>query len=265
MWNYTAISNRGFSLLETLIVLTISSIVLFAVLGIFSQHKSRGFFQNKILNEVENMQLLEHILQKNIQNAGEAGCQKGVNLILKSHIEPNRYDIRLLEGYAIYAEKNSLWIEKASYARSHLQHPMQTPEDILTLENAKPFAEGDIVLIADCTHGDLFAITHVNGNQISHAVALQRLYGVDAAIMHWQIDEYYIAAGYNQSPALFQRTILPKAHTLELVSDIQTFTPTFGILKGTSALFLPAEDITHWQDVRGVLLDTMYVNLYNKG
>ncbi len=70
----------GFSLLELLLVLAASSTFLFAVYQLFFHQEQQYHHQQTVLAAQENTRLALHLLKKNLQAAGNAGCGSVANL-----------------------------------------------------------------------------------------------------------------------------------------------------------------------------------------
>ncbi|MFA6037689.1 MAG: prepilin-type N-terminal cleavage/methylation domain-containing protein [Legionellales bacterium] len=238
----------GFSLLELLLVLAASSTFLFAVYQLFFHQQQQYHLQQDLLQTQENSRLALHILKNNIETAGEAGCGSLENLILHDHVGHH--------PRAIYEENSKIYIEKASYERSNLSQAMGFTYEPIYITQKNLFESGDILLISDCTHGDLFQVTDVNGHVLQHN-GLSRMYGMDAIVARWQVDTFYFKSG------LYQKTLLPEKSAIELVSGIEDVDVRYGILKNNTPVFLIAEDISDWDSVRGVAFKHFNVVLYN--
>lgn len=238
----------GYSLLELLLVLAASSTFLFAIYQLFFHQQQQYHAQQDLLAMQENERLAFHILKKNMETAGEAGCGSIAHLILHDHVKQ--------APRAIYEENSKIHIEKASYERTNVAQAMGSVHESIHMTQKNLFESGDILLISDCTHGDLFQANDVNGYVLQHK-GLSRIYGTDAQVMRWQVDTFYF------TPALYQKTILPDKPAIELVATLEDFDVEYAILKNNTPLFLKAQEITDWADVRGVAFKHFNVVLYN--
>lgn len=270
--------SAGFSLLEILCVLAISSLLLLAVYPLFFHQEQQYQQQNNMLIAQENTRLALHLLKKNIQTAGEAGCLSVADLKLYNHLTDLPLELKIIQQYAIYGfdghangwtpslpaqltnvapQTDVIWVEKASYDRTHLARAMQHQNEAIYTRASALFQSEDILLIADCQHADLFQASYVQNTengQVIYADALSRIYGTDAQVMRWEVDTYYIAKGQDASLALFQKKLLPERKAVEQVSNLEGFEIAYALLSNQTPLFLNAAQVTHWPSVRGLLL-----------
>jgi prepilin-type N-terminal cleavage/methylation domain-containing protein len=257
--------NAGFSLLEVLIVLAISSTFFLTIYTLFSHHEKQYHHQEILFQREENHRLALHVLQKHLQQAGDAGCARGGDLQITNHVAVLPRTVGLLRGEILYAESEQVIIEKASYARSHLAYPMLQGIDPIAVNQANLFKTGDIVLIANCTRGDLVQIVHIAGNQLFHHAHIDHLYGVDAQVMRWEIDGYYFVEKDNETVSLYHKKLMPAQASVELVDNLQPMVIEYGLLAQGSAAFVSADKVSDWTSVRGLAISSLMVPLYNQG
>jgi type IV pilus assembly protein PilW len=266
---------RGFSLLELLMVAGLGSLFLLIVFQLFSYQQQEYHHQQALLITQENTRIALQLLQKNLQAAGEAGCQSGVDLLLANQVAQLPMPIRLLQGYTVYGgQTEGIIVEKASYERSSLSQAMMHSDDPIYLTQKKIFNPGEIVLIADCTHADLFMISSIDQDHIlqhitpaNHSAHLNHVYGLDAQVMRWQIDSYYISPSSRDENiwALYQHRLLPKQSTVELISGIHQFTVQYAFMLQGVPEFLQANSVTDWTKLRGLLLHVLGYSPHSVG
>lgn len=278
----------GFSLLEMMIVLTLSSTFVFAVYQLFFHQQQQYHHQQAMLVTQENTRLALHILQKNLSNAGEAHCQNPAHLILENQVAHLPMELKLFQGHFLYGYHgdNNRWdpplpaqlahkvsnntdvvvVEKASYARARLARAMLHAEDPIHLLEKNLFKAGEIVLIADCTHADLFMISPGSSADVlqhlppeNHSLALNHLYGLDAQVMRWQVDAFYLAPTSRDKTlmALYQYPLLPNGASVELVFGVENLAVEYALLQQGIPIFSRADDSLNWSEVRGVLLHVL--------
>lgn len=269
---------KGFTLLELLIVLAASSLFLLAIHQLFFHHQQQYHQQKILLETQENYRISLHLLKNALQAAGEAGCQS-VPLLVSNQVTYSPVDLKILQGYALYgfygheagwspALPNALMgkvmpntdvvmVEKASYERANLAQAMIDLHAPIYTTQSQLFSKGDIALIVDCEYADLFVVNDmangING-QIIYPNQLSRAYGVDAQVMRWQMDAYYLAVHDDGTSGLYKKTLLPDLPAVEWVLGIDQFRVQYGVLVGGSAGFINADVIHQWADVRGLLL-----------
>ncbi len=271
----------GFSLLELLLTLAASSLFLFSIYQLFFHQQQQYHQQQRLLAMQENKRLALHILHNTIQGAGDAGCLPVSHLHFHNNIVQLSVDAKIAQGYAIYGfhgheggwtpalpaqligkvatQTDVIWVEKASYERANLTQTMRVASDPIYISQKKLFEIGDVVLIADCKHADLFTVNQVSEysqGQILHPNQLSRHYGKDAQVMRWEIDSYYLAP-HSQDPlvlALYQKKILPDTAAVELAFGFDTFNVEYALLSKHTPEFLKANTVLDWQKVTGLVL-----------
>ncbi len=227
----------GFSLLELLSVLSVSSILLFSVYSLFFHQQQRQYEHQNLLKADENVRLAFHLLKKQIQVAGEASCA--------------RVDIPVIYGFS-----DVIRVEKAAYERANLAREMKNPHDAIAIAQKNLFEKGDVVLITDCVHADFFVVNTVNESatgQVIYPQHLSRSYGMDAQVMLWQVDTFYLAPSASDPSilALYQKTLSPEQPAKELVAGIDTLQVQYA-LSGHTANFVSANEVFDWKKVKGV-------------
>ncbi len=237
----------GFSLLEILLVLAVSSTFLFAIYQLFF-HQQQQYQQHQLLLQLqENNRLALHILKNNIQTAGEAGC-------------------RSLTDRSIYEVDKKIYIEKGSYQRANLAHDMTYTFDPIYITQEKLFKENDVLLIADCQHAEFFTPKQVKEGefgQILYHKGLSQTYSMNAQVMRWQVDTFYVAKHDESTLALYQKTISPDTSAVELVSGLKDWVVEYAVLQNDTPTFLTAAQINDWSKVRGVVINDFNIVLYN--
>jgi hypothetical protein len=271
----------GFSLLEVLLVLVGGSLFLFSVYQLFFYQQGQYRQQQGVLVTQENMRLGLHILKKRLFAAGEAGCVSVSNLSFYNHVNHLAVDLKITQGHAIYgfyghesgwdpalplqlsggvaAQTDVVWVEKASYERAHLARAMMHADDPVYITQKKLFEVDDVVLIADCTHADLFIINAIEEGeegQTLHTGGLSRTYGADAQVMRWQVETYYLAPHSQDASqlALYQKILLPDTPAVELLLGLEDLSIEYGLLLNNTPTFLTASAVNDWAQVRGLLL-----------
>ncbi len=279
-------NSAGFSLLELMIVLGLSSLVLLASQEFFTHAQQRYLAQQAVLRAQENTQLALQILHNALQTAGEAGCLSSAQLPFTSQVRHLPIQLTLLPVTGFFGHEGRwqpplpyylahrpaintdvVLIEHAGYARAHLTKAMTTVQDPIHIPE-QLFAAGDIVLIADCHRADLFKISAVQNEakgQVlqhlspeNHSAALSHVYAVDAQVMHWQIEAYYLAQSTRQAGlALYRQSILPDSPPIELVAGIEKWAVNYVVLQNNQAQRVNAASIQDWQHVKAVGLEIL--------
>lgn len=249
----------GFSLLELLSVLAVSSILLFAVYTLFFHQQQRQYDHQHLLKADENFRLAFHLLKKQIQAAGEASCAP--------------IDTPAIAGFSgqtlgwtpalpaqltgkVAPNSDVIWIEKANYTRANLARGMKNENDVIEITQKQLFAQGDLILITDCVSADFFVAHEVSETTTGQRIYPQRLprsYGIEAQIMRWQIDAFYLAPSATDASvlALYQKPLLPEHSAKELIAGVDTLKVQYAIPSDTPT-FVSADAVKDWAQVKGV-------------
>lgn len=175
-------SQRGFSLVELMVAVTIGLIILAAVSGIFVTSKSTYNTTDSLARLQENARFAVHYLSRDIRMAGFAGCLDDL-LSISSGLNGSSNTSQILatpiEGLN---DATGTWYPSTSIPLpTNIKSgtdaiTIRSSEDLSGIEITKTMpntsselnvsavtglADGDIVMISDCTSADIMQITSV--------------------------------------------------------------------------------------------------------
>ena len=177
---------RGFSLVELMVAVTIGLIILAAVSGIFVTSKSTYNTTDSLARLQENARFAVHYLSRDIRMAGFAGCLddlKSVNSTINGSAFAFTNLSTPIEGFdGDNVSPNNKWYPSGS---TSLPSGIKSGTDSVTLRfaddannisitKAMPntsaelnisavtgLADGDIVMLSDCSSADIMQVTEV--------------------------------------------------------------------------------------------------------
>lgn len=235
------ISQRGLTLVEVMVAITISLILLAGVMQIFLSSRQTYRIQDGLARMQENGRFAMQFLSNDIRMAGYTGCaSKTANI---RNIANDATTASFTGGIMGY-EFSGLPVALTA-TNTLASADVVTGTDVFVIKRASPtgvrltgnmnvvnaniqvdpvtaagmFAAGDILFISNCTNADIFAATNVgNGGgviTIAHAnnantdVNLSTTYQTDAEVMRMESAAYYIGkdATNNNVPTLYRRRL----------------------------------------------------------
>lgn len=280
---------RGFSLTELMVAITLSLIILAAVAAIFVNTRKAYTTQDRLARVQENGRFAMHYLIRDLRTAGYTGCRKDITegqqtpsaeypddvgkLTFNLTVPPTDFLYGLsnmavaIEGIENVASSGSVWRPSnsnalpASFKSSVVADNYST--DMLTIRTvdtaamfpitndmaaatdtvgvdpltaAIRFRKNDIVLVADCNHGDLFEITNTpsaatpflehdtSGNRGNKTTSLSKPYKASefAQVFRFTSRRYYVRNNPNGAPSLYR-------DDEELVEGIESLQILYGV------------------------------------
>jgi type IV pilus assembly protein PilW len=286
----------GFSLLEILIACALSLILLTSISHIYLRTKEVYRRQNEFTKLQENIRFALHILKKNVEMAGYAGCAKLGDLYLSNHFK---------EHSAVnldFKPENSIFGFTSEHAPNYLQGKIKPGTEGLVIKNADSditqlteselkipatfirvkqnpaTLSNQILLIADCDHADLFQAENIDGSiiRLSNNDKIQYSYQAkDTEISRFTELAFFIS-DTNRSDirgkpiyGLFMTTNRGKKE--EVLSDIKDMKIHFGVGKDTHEIdrYYATYEIEKqqlWRNVQSVIITLTFTaeNIANK-
>ncbi|NOY63550.1 MAG: prepilin-type N-terminal cleavage/methylation domain-containing protein [Gammaproteobacteria bacterium] len=270
-------AQRGFTLVEMMIALTVGLVMMGGIMQIFVSSKQSYNMSDALSGVQENGRVAMDILAQGIRAAGYQGCADPASIpavaIADNPPTTNLFQNAIrgfettLAGWApadLVAIQDDaidgtdvLSIQHASNLGIALTSDMATSAAAIQVgSNADGFAAGDVLFISDCDTVDIFRATAVAGGgpvTIAHATSqnssdnLSKPYGTGALVMRYQFNTYFIRdtgrtnAGGEQILGLFQRDVA--GNVTELVEGIESMQILYGERSATSGLvrFVPGD------------------------
>ncbi|MAZ38653.1 MAG: hypothetical protein CMF49_00890 [Legionellales bacterium] len=230
--------SNGFTLIELLIAVVLGTFITLVLGELFIEHQQSFKFQQALMQASHNGILASNLLQTMTENAGFTGCLSLKNLVIDNHVN----------GLVILPAKilstgsmHKKWTHQPLATSSLLQLNYMSPDTdllskamlsahYLTVEQHVKLKAGDIVMIADCTHADLFQVDKVyqkKDTQVLYTRSTLSAYRKGAEVGLWQAPILYIANTTRLDrlgkpiPALYWHTISGRDE--ELIEGISQF------------------------------------------
>lgn len=246
---------RGLSLLELLIAMTLGLLILGGVLFVYSSSSQSYRVADNTSRLQENARIAFQILAQDIRMAGYMGCFGSVPNVATQATPSPPFDINTVvvgENGTNFTDglsgTDAITIRRASTNSVFLKGNMASDNaNIQVSSNPYGFKAEDILFISDCTSADIFCATGVSSAAstvtITHAIAgsgtcgnkippkLSKIYGPDAQVMAFVQNTYYIRPNPAGEPALYRipwnGDALGSAE--ELVEGIYDMQITYGV------------------------------------
>ena len=295
-------SSRGFSLVEMMVAIVIGLILLAGVSSVMVSTKRTYNTQDSLGRLQENARIAMVILERSLRNAGYIGCNinpSNITSVIDSSSDPYSFNLtNLLEG----SESGGNWYPSGATLASTLKDGSGNPitpragTDLLYIRGAESdgtlqlqdkmnkqsaslkvnqpsgIADGEILILSDCSSTDIFQATGVNtsggfdnilhntgstvpGNvMLEGGAKLSKNYGTDAKLMSFQSTIYYIGTGKSGEPALFRRRISTTGTftTEELVEGIENLQVLYGEDTNSDRVadvYRKADAVVNWGNV----------------
>ncbi len=291
-------SIKGFSMVELMVALVIGLILLAGVSSIMVSTKRSYNTQDSLGRLQENARIAMMIMTRELRNVGYVGCNTNadnITNILNGGATSFDYNIGvLLEG----SESVSAWypttktlatalgsvtprantdlfmVRGAEAADSFtIQGKMNNQAASLKINENSGIADGEILILSDCSSTDIFQATGVNpaggfdnvihntgsgtpGNaSLDNGAKLSKAYGTDATLMKFKSSIFYVATGASGEPSLFRRRVSTTGSftTEELVEGIENLQILYGE-DTTNGDRIPdeyrtADNVANWDNV----------------
>ena len=290
---------RGLSLVEIMVALTLSLILLAGVVQIMASSKKTYRVADAASRMQENARFAMEFLSRDVRMAGFWGCAQFADINdLLDDTNPQYVSLLTINGVAnagvagtdgAGGTPDSLTLTGAFNTGLQVlpnglggYGPLSSSD--LTVNGNNGLNQGDIVLISDCSQGDIFQITNANpsnGNVVhntgaatvpgnlnkdpgcsgGNAHCLSKIYQGDASIYRMRRLIYSIAPGASGEPALFRND---GTSNLELVDGIQNMQVLYGEdnnTDGNANYYVPAGSVVKMENVVSIRI-TLLVRSY---
>ena len=263
-------TQRGFSLVEMMIAMVIGLILIAGVIQIFVSSKQSYRVQDSMGRLQENARFAMDFLSREVRMAGFTGCFKNSPTTIENILNtPSAFswDINnMLSGNE--ATSATTWspaldasltglvkggtdvinVRHMSSQGINLVPSYSDSAQLFISPSGNIFADGDILMVTDCTQGSVFQVTNLqpSGGKVNvvHSSAggvspgntgphLANSYGPGSEVAKLENTVFYIATGTSGEPALFERTLGNSAGTAsassqELVEGVEDMQILYG-------------------------------------
>jgi len=239
---------RGLSLIELMIAIVLGLFITAGMIKLFINSKQAYRVQENLSRVQENGRFAMEFLARDIRMAGYWGCLGGTTTI-QNNLNPAAASI-LNEIVATDNDglnnSDSISITRADLASVAVVKTPSSKSANLKVTAGSGLEQNDIVIVLDCTSGDLFQITNDptkstkdgkdefvhNSGSVSDGPGnansnFQKKYSTDAKIHKIRNIEYYISLNPGEQPALYRR--LNGNLGQELVEGIENMQILYGI------------------------------------
>ena len=248
---------KGETLIEWMITVAISLLIISSLVEIYLASQ-RGYHVQDALNHLQdNAKTASDFLKADIQHAGYIGCP----------LLTNDFPIATYSNEYSITPQNKLIGTDTQLTVRRLTFPnvvLKNMQDASTLYVSKEVTlhAGDILMISDCYHAEIFQAQTVSSSQSSQKIItttpLQNKYELYAEVGEFTINTYYIDKSDHHekdgSPiySLFVKTIDGKT---ELVAGIHHMQLAYSLYQEGKLIDVPANKVTDWSSIVGVAID----------
>lgn len=250
--------SSGVFIIELMISVVIGLILLGMLMGIYiaiQRHERLQHAMNKMQN---NAKSVFSLFRYELHHAGQIGCPR-----LSAD-----FPVRQYPGYSItannklYGTDKMLEIRHAAFPNVVLEENMQEKTILYASRNIM-YGSGDILIISDCQHAEIFQVSNVfvaHGMQkIISIRPLHNLYQQNAEIGRLQVNQYYVEKSNrkNKDGTYVYSLFLHDINNIrtELVEGIHELHFRYVINELDSAIEVAASNVTDWSKVSGVAIE----------
>ncbi|MCC6207188.1 MAG: PilW family protein [Gammaproteobacteria bacterium] len=290
--DYSSIQHqRGLSLVELMVAITISLILLAGVVQIFLSSKTSYRLLEATSRVQENGRFAVGFVSEDVRMAGFRGCYRGDPADIEPGINtPASFNWDYATGITGNEWTGAGWtpglnalIAGQVVNGSDVLITRGLADDGVNLTAPSSFTEifaadagnitnGDIMIVSDCTQSSAFQVTsqasaagivalsHVSGGtwvpgNVSSTLA--RTYGTDAQVGRLVTNVYYIGTGASGAPALFRQSTQPGGamQAQELAEDVENMQVLYGEDTDNDDVanrYVTANNVGTWNDVVSV-------------
>ena len=256
-------TQRGFTLIEVMVAMTIGLVISALVVTIFSASSSTYKAADTVGALQETGRVALETIDRDVQMAGFRGCNSNnvessgplLNVITAPATFANDLGTAV-QGYeytgpgwtpalppaitgaapAPVANSDVLVVRVAVGNPATLSGPMVSPTSDIPLFSAAGFNAGDNVFIADCNETAAFSVTGIAGTSLRHTVgantnaSLGRDFAEDALVMHFETHAYYVAPSSRNPATETSLWMLSSAAAgpVEVVEDVEGLQIQYG-------------------------------------
>jgi type IV pilus assembly protein PilW len=280
--HYTPTSQRGLSLIELMISMTLSIILTFGAVQIYVSSKQTYRSQDAMSRMQENARYALDIVVKDIRSSGYVGCGNLTTVtpnVVTASPTINAYSATtaftgnqntgaqvwspvLAAGVSLVVDDTDVFtVQNAGRCSTTLAADMAAIDSNVTIATANScgFSQNDVILISDCNKADLFRITNAPAatGLLSHA-DLSDFYLTSAAtqVMSVNSSTYFIrndaTSGIPSLYALDNTQAAGGNNPLALIEGVENMQVQYGIdtnNDGAPEQYSDANAVTDWTQV----------------
>jgi len=244
--NHDRVLINGFTLVEVLLTLSIATLCLLTLLAIYSASQRSYKTQVLLQDEASSMQLLSAYLVNKIHLVGYIGCAKLTsNFPIKSHI-----NWQLTPSNRIVGTDTELIMQGAEAIGSAIKEISNDKQTVVVAQGIG-FAEGDTVLISDCTQAEIVQVSkvvnHADDQWLQLSSALNFHYGEEAEMRKVIKNHFYFS---QETSTLYQESLTHEK--LTIIKQIANLHILYSVIVNNQLHDFSAVEITDWSKVSGI-------------
>jgi len=255
----------GITIIELLFSLSLSLILIAIVFDIYLASQ-KSLNTQSVLNALQdNATQAISILKSELHQAGYIGCAKlTVDFPLVSHSA-----VTLTPENKMMGSSNKITIKYASFPTNTLLTNMQN-ETVMILDEMNKVMVGNILLISDCQHAEIFKVQQVKHKRYQQTVMadtpLNYRYAANAEVSQLKVNHYFIAKTKRKDKlgnpiySLFSEDIKHRKH--ELVEGIQQIIISYTLNRDGILTDVSAQEVDSWAKVAGVGIELTLKELH---
>ena len=216
---------RGFTLVELMVAMGLSVVMIGGALMVFGATSSSYRAQETTAQMMESGRTAIELISRDLRMAEYWKCVGWQTANLSNHLPYQQRGIYSVNGASGAPDTLRMLqaldeTEVKVQAAVTLYDPGTTTANPISVTNGSGFAAEDIIVINDCSKGDVFPISGVTGNTLNHTcTTCVEIYGAGSTVLQVQDTEYRIA---NNTLIRVLNGGLPE-ELLEGVEDMQVF------------------------------------------
>ncbi|MBT8082381.1 MAG: PilW family protein [Gammaproteobacteria bacterium] len=291
----------GVSLVEVMIAMVLGLFLMGSVVQFFVQSRQSNRVHEATARMQETGRMALEILSRDIRMADFWGCTSSIADVVNNLNPANAGYVDYTSGGINGTEGGTgvsdTLVLRGGVAKGMFVEPPYGPQASANIKvpAGNDLEQGDIILVADCTGGDIFQISNANpggsgtvvhntgsttspgnynasnpGCAGANAHCLSKVYGGDADILDVQEITYSVATGSEGEPALFRNGVefLDGIEELQVLYGEDTDAPG-SAGEGIANYYLPADQVADMERVVGlriaIVTRSMHENLVPGG
>ncbi len=228
-------SLSGFTLVELMVALVISILLAAGALQVYTTSSQAYRSQEAVAYMMENGRTAIELLSRSLRLGGYWKCDGWETASLTNHLPSNQRGIFGINGASgasdtvrtLHALDETAVTVQADVILSELNIvTLTTTPNPITVSSGAGFSGNELIVINDCTKGDVFQITGVNTNTLSHNCTSCDPYLAGATVLEVEDSRFFISNNDKNpaQPSLYRSLNGGAAEELfEGVEDMQVF------------------------------------------
>ena len=249
---------RGFTFIEVMFSITLGILLCSFLFKMYLTSEQSNQLQHSLQSIQDNATIATQHLSHALHQAGYIGCAKLTD----------DFPVIAYKNYSI-TPQNRLVGEGQKFRVRYMESPgvhltgTMTDQTILFVSSGIHFYSGDIAIISDCGHAEIFQIKSASnikqGQKIVSVYPLHDQYKQDAELGHFIMNHYFISktnrVDEKKKPlyALFLRDI--HQQTMELVEGADQMKIIYSVNQNGELVDQVSSQISDWSKVVGVAIE----------